>query len=221
MDADCILRPDCLEILDSFINEHPAENYFQLRMVGDCSSTLGKSEQLRFIAIQKHMLRPDGRIRYLNTAGFAIRRIRVDIEGGLFDPLAQRAEDTLLLAHLIKQGEVPVLVSDAAVQHTIPLSFAKCFRKDILTAYLEASTYSRIALEGIKIRISNRERFKMVRSTWNISVESRIGRRAWFVLAARYILRAFVRSVTQLILIAKRRPHEAPNVTALSGGVNG
>ena len=48
------------------------------------------------------MLQPDGRIRYLNTAGFAIRRTAVNVEEGLFDPVAIRAEDTLLLANLMK-----------------------------------------------------------------------------------------------------------------------
>lgn len=51
---------------------------------------MGRAEELRLRVFQEHMLLPDGRIRYLNTAGFAIRRARVKIEVGLFDPVALR-----------------------------------------------------------------------------------------------------------------------------------
>jgi len=65
-----------------------------------------ESEELRLATFQEHALQPDGRIRYLNTAGFAIRRARRKPDG-LFDPVAQRGEDTLLLANLMKRDELP------------------------------------------------------------------------------------------------------------------
>ena len=48
------------------------------------------------------MLQPDGRTRYLNTAGFAIQRGKADIENGVFDPHALRGEDAFLLANLMQ-----------------------------------------------------------------------------------------------------------------------
>jgi hypothetical protein len=68
------------------------------------------------------MLQPDGSIRYLNTAGFAIRRKGADVAAGLFEPVARRAEDTLLLANLMRRGQLPLFVPDAIVEHAIPLS---------------------------------------------------------------------------------------------------
>jgi hypothetical protein len=134
------------------------------------------------------MLQLDGRIRYLNTAGFAIRRTRVDIEAGAFDPVALRAEDTLLLADLMQAGELPLFVPDAIVEHYIPLSVVACFRKDIRSAYLERRTYDLIASKGVRIRLTNRERLRLITSMWNTARLPSIGRSAWFVLVARQAL---------------------------------
>jgi len=138
------------------------------------------------------MLQPDGRIRYLNTAGFAIRRTSVDTEGGLFDPIAVRAEDTLLLANLMQVGELPLFVADATIQHTIPLSLAACFLKDIRSAFVERKTYDIIATKGVRIRVSNRERLRVLSSMWKTSGQHSIGRSAWFVLVARQTVQRVV-----------------------------
>jgi hypothetical protein len=138
------------------------------------------------------MLQPDGRIRYLNTAGFAIRRTRVDIEAGLFDPVALRAEDTLLLANLMERGELPFFVANATVQHSIPLSLMGCVLKDLRSAYLEGRTYDIIAAKGVKIRLSHRERLRILASMWKIAGQDSIGRSAWFVLVARQTLQRIV-----------------------------
>jgi len=138
------------------------------------------------------MLQPDGRIRYLNTAGFAIRRTKADVEAGLFDVRALRAEDTLLLANLMQCGELPVFVANATVQHAIPLSLVEGLRKDIRSAYLEGSTYGIIASKGVRIRMRNQERLSMLWSMWKASREESIGRAAWFVLVARQTLQRIV-----------------------------
>ncbi|MGA7376603.1 MAG: glycosyltransferase family A protein, partial [Candidatus Sulfotelmatobacter sp.] len=107
VDADSRLQRNCLASLSSMVAQSPQHDYFQLRLTGNCATLVGRAEQLRLINFQEHVLQPDGRIRYLNTAGFAIRRKRVDVENGLFDPVALRGEDTLLLASLIEAGELP------------------------------------------------------------------------------------------------------------------
>ena len=67
--------------------------------------SLGRVEEL-LVVLQSHLLQPDGCIRYLNTAGFALRRERVELEKGVFDPKAIRAEDTLLLANMMEKSDM-------------------------------------------------------------------------------------------------------------------
>jgi glycosyltransferase involved in cell wall biosynthesis len=189
VDADCKLQYECLGTLEAKIREKPGRNYFQLKLIGDCSRLVGRAEELRLITLQSHLLQPDGHIRYLNTAGFAIRRIYANTAGGVFDPSALRAEDTLLMVNLMESGELPWFVGDAVVQHAIPLSLFACFLKDIRSAYLERSTYAVIAAKGIKFRVSHGERLSMLRAMWKTSGQLSIGRLAWFVLVIRQALR--------------------------------
>jgi glycosyltransferase involved in cell wall biosynthesis len=205
VDADSRLQTTCLAALASVIANAPRHNCFQLRLVGNCLNLVGRAEELRLITFQHHMLQPDGRIRYLNTAGFAIRRTRVDIQAGVFDPLAFRAEDTLLLADLMQAGELPLFVPDARVEHYIPLSLAGCFRKDIRSAYLEGRTYNLIASKGVRIRLTNRERLQLITSMWKTARQPSIGRPAWFVLAFRQTIRRTISFGYKCLRIGARR----------------
>lgn len=189
VDADCKFQTNCLAALGETISRSPEHHCFQLRLTGDGCGVVGRAEQLRLITFQSHMLLPNGCIRYLNTAGFAIRRTRVDIAQGLFDPDAVRAEDTFLLANLIEGGVLPWFVGDAIVQHAIPLSLMECFRKDIHSARLEARTYDLIDSKGVNLRVSHKERWGMLLSMWRTSAQRSIGRSAWFVLVVRQGLR--------------------------------
>jgi glycosyltransferase involved in cell wall biosynthesis len=188
MDADCRLQANCLAALEAAIATSPQHNCFQLHLIGDCSTLVGRSEHLRLTSIQNQMLQPDGGIRYLNTAGFAIRRSSVTADGVLFDVAAVRGEDTLVLADLIVRGKLPFFVPDAVVQHLIPLSVMRCIRKDIRSAFVEGGTYALIASRQIRIRMSNRERLQMLRSMWKDSKQTSIGRSAGLVLAIRQLL---------------------------------
>ena len=192
VDADCKFQPDCLATLGATITQCLQHNCFQLHLVGDCSGIVGRAEQLRLITLQNHLLQPDGCIRYLNTAGFAIRRAKVDIEKGLFDPVAVRAEDTLLLANLIEAGELPLFVANATVQHAVPLSLLRCFRKAIRAALMEARTYQVIAQMGVTFRVSQQARLRMLLSMWKTSGQPSIGRLAFFVVATRQSLRLII-----------------------------
>jgi glycosyltransferase involved in cell wall biosynthesis len=192
VDADCRFENNCLAALDSTIKQSPQHDCFQLHLIGDRSQLVGRAEELRLITLQNHMLQPNGCIRYLNTAGFAIRRARVDVDQGVFDPIAVRAEDTFLLANLMQSGELPLFVANAIVQHSIPLSLMACLRKDVRSAYLEARVFDIIASKGVKIRVSHRQRLRMLWSMWKTSGESAIGRSAWFVLVTRQGLRSLI-----------------------------
>src|SRR5438046_2543075 len=185
VDADSTLQATCLAALNAAITSSRQRSCFQLRLVGDCRGLVGRAEQLRLVTIQDQMIQPNGCIRYLNTAGFAIRRSRVDIKRGIFDPLARRAEDTLLLSNLMQAGELPFFVHDAIVQHATRLSLMASLRKSIRSAYLEGRTYEIIASKGVRIRVSHRERLSMLWYMWKASGERSIGRAAWFVLVAK------------------------------------
>src|SRR5271166_13799 len=166
VDADCRFQPDCLAALGATITQSRQHNCFQLHLVGDYSEIAGRAEELRLITLQSQLLQPDGCIRYLNTAGFAIRRASVDIVGALFEPSVARAEDTLLLANLIQGGELPLFVPNATVQHAIPLSLLEFFRKAVRSALLETRTYEIIAAMGVTFRVSQRARLRMLLSMW-------------------------------------------------------
>jgi glycosyltransferase involved in cell wall biosynthesis len=192
VDADCRLHTDCLAALSSMITKSPQHDCFQLRLVGNGSSLVGRAEHLRLLTFQNYMLQPDGCIRYLNTAGCAIRRESVDIEAGVFNPLARRAEDTLLLANLMQDGKLPLFVPDAIVEHAIPLSLMQCVRKDIQSGSLEGAAYGIIASTGVRIRITHRERMKLLWSFWKAAGHNSIGRSAWFVLLLRQSLQRMI-----------------------------
>jgi glycosyltransferase involved in cell wall biosynthesis len=194
-DTDCKLQNQCLELLGQAVTRSPRHDCFQLRLVGDSFNLVGRAEALRLSALQSHLLQSDGRIRYLNTAGFAIRREKESVEKGLFDPSARRAEDTLLLAHLMRARELPLFVGDAIIQHAVPLSFVACLVKDLRSAWLEAGTFSTIRSMGVRIRMSQGERLSILCSTWKAS---RGRRSAWFVLISRRMLRNGISFALQL-----------------------
>jgi glycosyltransferase involved in cell wall biosynthesis len=194
-DADSRFQMNCLEALASTISNSPQHNSFQLRLTGDCSTLVGRIEALRLITLQDHLLQPDGCLRYLNTAGFAIRRTQVNIDAGVFYTGAVRGEDTLLLAELIQHGQLPLLVTHAVVQHETPFSLLESIRKEIRSAYLEMNTYKIIDSKGVKFQVSHRERLKMLRSMWKTSGQASIGRLAWFILVIRQALRLVVHFV--------------------------
>jgi glycosyltransferase involved in cell wall biosynthesis len=209
VDADGRLRTNCLASLHSTISRSPQHNCFQLRLSGDCSSLVGRAEELRLINFQDHMLQPDGRIRYLNTAGFAIRRARADMETAVFDPVALRGEDTLLLARLMQAGELPLFVTDAIVEHSIPLSLLGSLRKDFRSAYLERPMYLTVAESGVRIHLTHRERLQLLSAMWKTAGRDSIGRSAWFALVLRQAFRRMLSFGHQFL--DSRYAKQAPN----------
>lgn len=192
VDADSRLRPNCLAALHASIVNSPEYSSFQLHLIGDCSTLTGRAEELRLSTLQSHLLQPNGCLRYLNTAGFAIRRAKVNVEKGLFHTAVTRAEDTLLLVQLLQSGEPPFFVAEAVVQHAVPPTLTESLRKRVRSAYLEEGTYQMIAASGFKIRMSYRDRFQMLRSMWAASEDQSIRRLAWFVLVFSQALKRIV-----------------------------
>lgn len=194
-DADCRFEANCLSELARTISQSPQHSCFQLHLAGDCSTLLGRAEELRVIALQDQTLQPDGRIRLLNTAGFAIRRSHPSIQKGPFDPTAIRGEDTLLLATLIQGGELPFFVPTATVRHSVSLSPAECLWKDLRSGWVEGTAFKAISAKGVRVRMRNRDRVRMLCSTWKTARERSLGPAAWAVLITRQLVE---RSVTVL-----------------------
>jgi glycosyltransferase involved in cell wall biosynthesis len=214
VDADCRLQANCLTALERAIAASPQHTCFQLRLTGNCSGLAGRTEHLRLTTLQNQMLQPDGCMRYLNTAGFAIRRASVRIEKGLFDSVALRGEDTLLLANLMEAGELPFFVGDAVIQHEVAASLPMCLRKDMRSAYLEGGTYALIASRGIRIRMSHRERLSILWSMWKTSEISSIGRLAFFALIVRQLLSRITSVLYRLLHSGAGSPHT--NIASLN-----
>lgn len=191
VDADCRLAANCLHALNAAIVRSPEHAYFQLRLSGDRSTLPGRAEELRLSTFQQLMSQPDGRIRFLNTAGFAIRRSWVNGDE-VFHPGALRGEDTLLLATLIQAGNLPLFVRDAVVEHSISLPLMECLRKDIRTVYLEVPAQEMITTLGVKIRVGHPERVRLLKTMWAAAGEDSIGRAAWFVVVLRQALQRMV-----------------------------
>jgi glycosyltransferase involved in cell wall biosynthesis len=188
VDADCKLQAGCLAALASAVNASPRQSSFQLKLVGDCSHLVGRAEALRLATLQDQLLQPNGCIHYLDTAGAAIRKTRVDVEHGLFDVRVRRGEDTLLLTDLIRDGELPLFVAGAVVQHAIRLSFTQYMLKAMRGAFVAEQAYAIIASKGVKIRVSHRKRLQMLLAMWKLSRRISTGRSAWFVTVSRQSL---------------------------------
>jgi glycosyltransferase involved in cell wall biosynthesis len=213
VDADCKPQNDCLAVLGTIVKDSPEHNSFQLHLTGDCSGALGRAEALRLMILQNHMLQPNGCIRYLNTAGFAIRRAIVNVEQGLFDPVVLRGEDTLLLATLMQRGELPLFVVDAIVQHCVSSSLMECACKDIKAAYWLGRTYQISSSMGVRIRTNQRERLRMLLSALKTSRERSMGMGAWSVLVARLTLR---NSILLLTCISRVFSRDKPKQSGLT-----
>ena len=209
VDADSRVQENCLAALVLAIDSSPQHSFFQLHLVGDCSGLMGKSEELRLWALQDQLLQPNGCIRFLNTAGFALRRNKLDQKANLFDPAALRGEDTLLLTDLIQRGELPLFVPNATVLHGVPSSLMEGLRKWAKAAYQERRTYEKIASRGVRIRVNTRQRFSMLRSSWEASRQESIGRSAWFVLVVRQSLQRMITLVGALPRILAKGPPAA------------
>jgi glycosyltransferase involved in cell wall biosynthesis len=205
VDADCKVASNTLAALSSMIDRSPNQDSFQLRLVGDRANLVGRAEDLRLMTFQEHMLHSDGRVRYLNTAGFAVRRKSVNSKTNLFDPSALRAEDTLLLVELMQAGKPPLFVPEAVVEHAVPLSVTECLRKAVRSAIVEKRTYDVIAAKGIKIRLTDRERLTFLRSVWKASSERSIGRSAFFLLVLRQTVKRTISLALNLFSPFSRR----------------
>jgi hypothetical protein len=77
------------------------------------------------------------------------------------------------------------------------MSIFQCLLKDVRSALLESKTQAIISMSGASVRVSNLERFEMLRSMWKLSKQPSIGRAACFLLIARQMVRFLILAVCE------------------------
>jgi len=195
VDSDCEPEPCCLKALFHATTLQPAAPAFQACITCQNETLAGQSERLRLAALQRALTGPAGRIRWLNTAGFALRRNAISKDGNLFDPSATRAQDTLLLAQLIKRNELPLFVPQARVRHRVPSSARHYLQRSMESAFISGPVFAAIRRAGIKIHMSHQNRCRTSALAFKLARQSRVG-------------------VTPLLLLVVRRAAESSGFLA-------
>lgn len=188
-DCDCVLDPECLWQLALAADQFPSDASFQLRLTADVSSTVGRAEALQHYAVQQGRLDGAGRLMYLNTSGFAIRRDAALAFGQLFDPLARRGEDTLLLSQLMKRGQMPHYLPDAAIQHAVRLPLTRYMWVGLGIGYKEGYAYAKIATNAEKLDSGTSQRWEQLKRLHRIAKEKSLGNAAFVTVFVRQVLR--------------------------------
>jgi glycosyltransferase involved in cell wall biosynthesis len=190
-DCDCVLDSDCLRQLAIAADKFPDDASFQLRLTADITSIVGRAEALQHFAVQQGRLDDAGRLMYLNTSGFAIRRDAAIAFGQLFDPLARRGEDTLLLSQLMKRGHMPHYLPNAAIQHAVRLPLARYMWVGLSIGYKEGYAYAKIATNAEKLDSGSSQRWEQLKRLRRIAKEKSLGAAAFWTVFVRQVLRLF------------------------------
>jgi glycosyltransferase involved in cell wall biosynthesis len=188
-DCDCVLDPDCLHELAGAAAQFPGDASFQLRLTADTRTMVGRAEALQHFAVQQGRLDAAGRLMYLNTSGFAIRREAALAFGQLFDPLAHRGEDTLLLSQLMKRGQMPHYLAGAAIQHAVRLSLGRYMCVGLSVGYKEGYAYAKVAENAEKLDSGTSQRWEQLKRLHRIAKEKSLGTSAFVVVFVRQVLR--------------------------------
>jgi glycosyltransferase involved in cell wall biosynthesis len=190
-DCDCVLDPDCLRELAHATEQFPDDVSFQLRLTADTRTTVGRAEALQHFAVQQGRLDASGRLMYLNTSGFAIRREAAFTLGKLFDPMARRGEDTLLLSQLMKRGQMPHYLPRAAIQHAVRLPLGRYMWVGLSVGYKEGYAYAKVAENAERLDSGASQRWEQLKRLHRIAKERSLGTSAFVVVFVRQVLRLF------------------------------
>lgn len=160
VDSDVVLKPDFLRKLSEAMDRRPACRMFQTSLDGGPGGMANRMEGLRLRATQKALADDKGHIKYANTSALAIRRSFLETDRELFDTSALRGEDTLLLARLIDEGELPVWVPDACALHMPDLSVWLYIRKHFSIGYYTARARDELGKRSSKVLLGSEGRRK-------------------------------------------------------------
>lgn len=158
VDSDVVLGPDFLRNLSEAMDRKPASRMFQTALDGGPGGMANRMEGLRLRATQRALANENGHIRYANTSALAIRKSFVEAGRDLFDTSALRGEDTLLLARLIDEGELPVWVPDARALHMPELPVWKYIRKHLSIGYHTAGARNQLGKRSSEVLLGSEGR---------------------------------------------------------------
>jgi glycosyltransferase involved in cell wall biosynthesis len=184
VDSDCRLHPRCLRAMSLSFASHPEDDAFQARISGDTACMIGRIEELDRSVIQRRLTLENGRIRWLNTSGFAIRRSAFIADGAIFDPQAQRGQDTMLLARLINRGQLPRFASEAVVRHAPQTTTWRYVLSGFPIGYRTAWTRRHVK-KAAKVYMSHGDRCRLLASFWKASRQQSIGTVPFCLLVLR------------------------------------
>ena len=120
VDSDVLASPSLLCLIAHAASRHPARVAFQPRLTCRGTRLAHRIEHARLTAIQRALNRHDGTIAYLNTSAFAVRRDYAHQTEPFFCPGVSRGEDTLVLARLAREGQLPCFLAAATADHRPP-----------------------------------------------------------------------------------------------------
>jgi exopolysaccharide biosynthesis WecB/TagA/CpsF family protein len=144
-------------------------------------------DSLAIGAKQKRLKTPSGHIRYLDTAGFAIRRAYVEGHSPLFNVSDVRGSDTTLLAKLCAEKLLPCFVESARVEHHPVQSLPRYLLRHVRIGYFTSPARARLRA-STDFLLTGARRAGVLCSAWTDSSKCRLGRLAFFLLLAAYVL---------------------------------
>jgi cellulose synthase/poly-beta-1,6-N-acetylglucosamine synthase-like glycosyltransferase len=120
VDSDVLASSSLLRLIALAASQHPGRVAFQPRLTSGGTRLAHRIEHARLTAIQETLNRPDGTIAYLNTSAFAVRRDYARRNEPFFCPGVSRGEDTLVLARLASEGQLPCFLPAVTADHRPP-----------------------------------------------------------------------------------------------------
>ena len=167
VDSDCTLHHDCLKNLMHSVESCPQDLAFQCRLQGNFSNSLGRMDHLRISAVQKCLLNLDGRIKYVNTSAFAIRKSLIN-QKEFFDLRAQRGEDTLILARLMQMQKPPRHVANAIASHWPQGNLLKYILKHFSIGYYDQPSLN-VLSQSSNVLLNHSQKRKVIREMSKIA----------------------------------------------------
>jgi len=171
LDSDCLLLDNSLYHLVQSYKQQTEFKAFQLRLIGNKLSSVGKMEHLRLFTTQQLLLEDNGQIKYLNTCGFAIRREVID-DCEIFSPALRRGEDTCLLKKLSQKGNLPYYLKNSIVEHHPQSKFLIYILRHFIIGY--HNYLSHIRLRNTNIRLSFAQKLILLKKMFHLQRQENI-----------------------------------------------
>lgn len=197
-DSDCILEPNCiLEVVKSALN-HGKDVAFQMAFVPPIGCLVWRADGIAKSAKQQVLGISSGYIKYLDTAGFAVRRKYVESNYPLFDVAHIRGSDTALLSRLMADGQIPRFVDAAHIEHRPVQGMGANLLKQLRSGY-----YASPARESLRsstdVLLPRRGRAAVIVAAWTIAHNHGTGVSSFLYLALSYAVEICGRGLNRIV----------------------